>query len=254
VRFGNFHLDLRECTGDFFRKDGNHRVFRVEMTGINQVDPQILCVEELVVFDVCGYERVAPGSHCGLQLAAAGTAAHGHLLHIPAADVAQTVAAKDLQGARDKIAKAVKSTMLISIPCAVGLAVLAEPVTALLGGYSGERLELASSLMCVLGICIVFNATVLLTNAIMQANGHAVLPVVNMFVGGFIKLAAVLILTGNPHIGILGTPLGSLLSYFIITVLNLITMKVVLKDPPAIVKNMLRGLLSAAVMGGVTFG
>jgi len=127
-------------------------------------------------------------------------------------------------------------------------------VTALLGGYSGERLELASSLMCVLGICIVFNATVLLTNAIMQAHGHAVLPVVNMFVGGFIKLAAVLILTGNPHIGILGTPLGSLLSYFIITVLNLITMKVVLKDPPAIVKNMLRGLLSAAVMGGVTFG
>ncbi|MBE6924396.1 MAG: polysaccharide biosynthesis protein [Ruminococcaceae bacterium] len=158
------------------------------------------------------------------------------------------------QAARATAESSARVTALITMPCAVGLAVLAEPVTALLGGYSGERLELASSLMCVLGICIVFNATVLLTNAIMQANGHAVLPVVNMFVGGFIKLAAVLILTGNPHIGILGTPLGSLLSYFIITVLNLITMKVVLKDPPAIVKNMLRGLLSAAVMGGVTFG
>ena len=158
------------------------------------------------------------------------------------------------QAARATAESSARVTALITMPCAVGLAVLAEPVTALLGGYSGERLELASRLMCVLGICIIFNATVLLTNAIMQANGHAVLPVVNMFVGGFIKLAAVLILTGNPHIGILGTPLGSLLSYFIITVLNLITMKVVLKDSPAIVRNMLRGLLAAAAMGGVTFG
>ena len=145
-------------------------------------------------------------------------------------------------------------TALISMPCAVGLAILAEPIIGLLGGYTGERLELASRLMSILGICIVFNATVLLTNAIMQANGHAVIPVVNMFVGGFIKLAAVLILTANPHIGIIGTPIGSLLCYVSITVLNLITMKIVLKNPPAIVKNMLRGLLAAAVMGAVTYG
>ncbi len=145
-------------------------------------------------------------------------------------------------------------TALISMPCAVGLAVLAEPVTGLLGGYTGEKLALATSLMRILGICIVFNATVLLTNAIMQANGHAVLPVVNMFIGGFLKLAAVLVLTGNPNIGILGTPIGSLLCYAVITILNLITMKIVLKNPPAIVKNMLRGLMAAAVMGGVTFG
>jgi stage V sporulation protein B len=140
------------------------------------------------------------------------------------------------------------------MPCAVGLAVLAEPIIGLLGGYSGERLMLAAQLMRVLGICIIFNATVLLTNAIMQANGHAVLPVVNMFVGGFIKLVAVLILTANPHIGILGTPIGSLLCYVSITVLNLITMRIVLKEPPAIVRNMLSGLLAATVMGLLTFG
>ena len=146
-------------------------------------------------------------------------------------------------------------TALIAMPCAIGLAVLAEPVMALLGGYSGEKLVLATNLMRVLGICIIFNATVLLTNAIMQANGHAVLPVINMFAGGLIKLVAVLILTRNPYIGILGTPIGSLLCYISITVLNLIVMKSVLKkDAPAIAKNMLRGLLSAAAMGVVTYG
>ena len=88
----------------------------------------------------------------------------------------------------------------------------------------------------------------------MQANGHAVIPVVNMFVGGLIKLAAVLLLTRNPHIGIVGTPIGSLLCYVVITILNLISMKIVLKEPPAIAKNMLRSLLSALIMGACTYG
>ena len=158
------------------------------------------------------------------------------------------------QEAKATAESSARVTALVALPCAVGLAVLSEPIMGLLGGYSGERLALASQLMSILGICVIFNATVLLTNAIMQANGHAVLPVVNMFVGGFIKLGAVLILTRNPHIGIIGTPIGSLLCYVVITILNLITMKIVLKNPPAIVKNMLRSLLSAVIMGACAFG
>ena len=160
----------------------------------------------------------------------------------------------DKKGAKATEESAVRVTALISMPCAVGLAVLAEPVTALLGGYTGENLVLATNLMRVLGICIVFNAMVLLTNAIMQAHGHVNLPVVNMFIGGFLKLAAIAILTGNKHIGILGTPIGSLLCYFSITVLNIFTVRRVLPDAPAIVKNMIRGALAAIIMGVFTFG
>ena len=143
---------------------------------------------------------------------------------------------------------------LISMPCAFGLALLAQPVTQLLGGYTGEKLELATRLMSVLGVCIIFNSMVLLTTAIMQAHGHEKLPVANMFVGGFVKLIAVFILTGNPAIGIVGTPIGSLLCYLCITVLNLFTMRRVLKDPPAIVKHMLRAFLAAALMGACAWG
>ena len=161
---------------------------------------------------------------------------------------------KDHAAAKATEESAARVTALMSAPCAVGLAVLAEPVTALLGGYSGEKLALATSLMIVLGICIVFNATVLLTNAIMQAHGHVNLPVINMFIGGIVKLVAVFILTGNPQIGILGTPIGSLLCYICITVLNLITMRRVLPQTPGIVRNMLRSVAAAAVMGVATYG
>ena len=131
---------------------------------------------------------------------------------------------------------AARVTGLISAPCAAGLAVLAGPVTALLGGYTGEKLALATQLMVILGICIVFNAIVLLTNAIMQAHGHVNLPVINMLIGGVLKLGAIFILTGNPDIGILGTPIGSLMCYICITVLNLISIRRVFTHPPAVIR------------------
>ena len=139
------------------------------------------------------------------------------------------------------------------MPCAFGLALMAEPVTALLGGYTGENLVLATKLMMLLGISIMFNAVVLVTTAIMQAHGHAGRPVINMFIGGILKLAAVFILTGNPHIGIVGTPFGTLLCYLAICILNLGSIRALLEHPPAIVKNLARPFLAAAIMGACAY-
>ena len=148
---------------------------------------------------------------------------------------------------------AIRITGLISMPCAFGLGLLAEPVTALLGGYTGDNLVLATRLMTILGFSIMFNAIVLVTTAIMQAHGHASRPVVNMLIGGFLKLAAVFILTGNPHIGIVGTPVGTLLCYLAICALNIYSIRTLLEHPPAIVKNLLRPFLAALVMGVFVF-
>ncbi len=144
---------------------------------------------------------------------------------------------------------AARITGLISMPCAFGLGLMAEPVTALLGGYEGANLALATKLMAVLGFSIMFNAVVLVTTAIMQAHGHAGRPVINMLIGGVLKLAAVFFLTGNPSIGILGTPIGTLLCYLAICVLNLYSIRTLLPHPPAIVKNLVRPFLAAAIMG-----
>ena len=160
---------------------------------------------------------------------------------------------KNVREAKATEESAVRVMALISMPCAFGLATLAEPVTALLGGYSGENLTLATSLMAILGISIMFNAVVLVTTAIMQAHGHVNRPVVNMFLGGLVKLAVVFLLTGNPAIGIVGTPLGTLLCYLVITVLNIASIRSLIPEYPAIVKNALRPFAAAAVMGGVVW-
>ena len=160
---------------------------------------------------------------------------------------------KNVKEAKATEESAVRVMALISMPCAFGLATLAEPVTALLGGYKGEDLVLATGLMATLGISIIFNAIVLVTTAIMQSHGHVNRPVVNMFLGGLVKLAAVFLLTGNPAIGILGTPIGTLLCYLVITVLNITSIRSLIPNAPAIAKNALRPFAAAAVMGGVVY-
>ena len=166
---------------------------------------------------------------------------------------AQLTLCKDAE-AREIEESAIRITGLISMPCAFGLGLLAEPVTALLGGYTGDNLILATRLMMVLGFSIMFNAVVLVTTALMQAHGHAGRPVVNMLIGGLLKLAAVFILTGNPNIGILGTPIGTLLCYLAICVLNIFSIHSLLKNPPAIAKNLIRPFLAACVMGIFVMG
>ena len=156
---------------------------------------------------------------------------------------------KNFAEARSTEESAARITGLISMPCAFGLAILAEPVTALLGGYTGDNLALAGTLMAILGACIAFNAIVLVTTAIMQAHGHVNRPVINMLIGGVLKLAAIYILTGNKSIGIVGTPIGTLICYVAIAALNLFSIRSLLQDPPAIVKNLLRSFLSAVLMG-----
>jgi len=157
-------------------------------------------------------------------------------------------------GAKATEESAARVTGLICMPCAFGLATLAGPVTALLGGYTGADLTLSTSLMTIMGFNIMFNAVVLLTNAMMQAHGHAVVPVVNMFVAGVLRLVVVYILTGNPNIGIVGTPIGAMICFLCIAVLNVFSMRRVLENPPAIVKNLIKPFAAAAIMGAFVRG
>ena len=171
---------------------------------------------------------------------------------IPA--ITSQITLKNFTEARATEESAARITGLISMPCAFGLALLAEPVTALLGGYTGDNLILSGKLMAILGVCVAFTAVVLMTTAIMQAHGHVNRPVINMLIGGVLKLAAIYILTGNKSIGIVGTPVGTLICYVAIAALNLFSIRTLLQDPPAIIRNLLRSFLSALIMGVFVVG
>ncbi len=158
------------------------------------------------------------------------------------------------RGVRATEESAARITGLLSLPCSVGLFLLGGPVMSLLGGYTGEQLELGGQLMALLGIGIFLYAIIQYTNALLQSHGYAHVPVVNMLVCGALKLLIVYILVGNPAIGILGAPIGAALCYLGIGVLNLIAIAKLVPQKPALLKNLLRPVVPAAIMGAAVFG
>ncbi len=151
---------------------------------------------------------------------------------------------------------AARITGLLSIPCSVGLCLLAGPVMSLLGGYEAGslKLDLAQQLMFLLGAGIFPYAVVQYTNVVLQSHGKATIPVIHMLLAGLVRLLLVFILANNPAIGILGVPLCGLLCYLTIAVLNLIAIRIHVPQKPALIRNLLKPLLPAAIMGAVVFG
>lgn len=167
--------------------------------------------------------------------------------------ITESLTLKKFKTARRTEESALRVLGLLIMPCAVGLMVMSRPILALLRGYSGETLTIASHLLSTLGVCVILNSLVLLTNAMMQAHGHPSLPVINMFIGGVLKIIVNYILVGNPSINIQGAPFGTLFCYLLITILNLYTMRRCVKQAPNVVRCMFLPFVASVIMGAATF-
>jgi stage V sporulation protein B len=58
-------------------------------------------------------------------------------------------------------------------------------------------------------------------NAILQAQGHVILPIISMSVGVALKAVSTYILIGIPSVGVLGAPIGSLICGFAVSAIDL---------------------------------
>lgn len=92
--------------------------------------------------------------------------------------ISSDFAKKDLPGAREKVAKSVKVTMLIGIPAAVGLGVLAKPVMKVIFPQP-ESLDLSSALLSMLAVSVVLYSLSTLTQAVLQSVGRMNIPIIN---------------------------------------------------------------------------
>lgn len=164
------------------------------------------------------------------------------------------IAARD-QRQVDRISStAVRVTLLIGIPSSVGMAIFAKPICQLLLYNQPEVAEGAAPLLTMLSVAIVFSGLLFTTNAILQSFGRATRPVVDMAVGGLVKIALSYVLIGIPEINAMGSAISTVVSYLVIVILNLIAIRGSLPQMDSVVKTALPLLLSAAVMGVVSYG
>ena len=103
--------------------------------------------------------------------------------------VAQACAAGKYDETRESIGTAVKTTMIITIPSAVGLFALAKPIVYFLFPRSDEVVTLAGRILMVLAISILFYSLSTLSNSILQGLGKVNVPIVNAGIALIIQTA-----------------------------------------------------------------
>ncbi len=127
------------------------------------------------------------------------------------------------EGVHKKIKESIESvmriTMLVTIPAGLGLAVMAKPIMQLLylkGNNQGE-VDVAASVLVILGIAAIFTSTSTPLCSMLQAVGRVDLPVKLLSIGVIIKIILNYTLVGVPEINIQGAGVGTLICYIFIT-------------------------------------
>ena len=161
---------------------------------------------------------------------------------------------KNTRGVRMVEGSALRITGLIAAPCAFGLVSLSAPIVNLLmdsSKYTPADVEIGGVILAYFGLTVLFNSVILVTNAMMQAHGDVTTPVINMIIGGVIKVIINFVLVGIPSLNIVGAAIGTLVCYLVIMVLNILAMRrkktIELRSLAGLGKPMLAGVLMGAV-------
>ena len=157
--------------------------------------------------------------------------------------IASSFIKKDLATASDTCVKSIKITFLFSLACSIGMSMLSKEILSLV--YNNTN---ATSSLSILSLSIVFVSLVLVTNASLQAIGKTYIPVKNMIIGGVIKIITNYYLVANPKINIDGAPIGTLLCYVVIFVLNIISIKKSLGAKMPLLDLWIKPIISVVVM------
>lgn len=155
----------------------------------------------------------------------------------------------------DKISSmALRVTLLIGVPSSVGMAIFARPICQLLLYNQPEVAEEAAPLLTMLSLAIAFSGLLFTTNAILQSFGRATRPVIDMAVGGVVKIVLSYVLIGIPQVAAMGSAISTVVSYVVMVVLNVFALRSSLPKMDSVVKTALPLVLASAVMGAVSYG
>jgi len=166
--------------------------------------------------------------------------------------VAAAITRGDRSGASRTIETAIRLVSILALPAAAGLSVLSWPILNLLFNKPDE-INAAAVPLTILGIAVFFNCVVLLSNAVLQSIGKVRIPVYNMLAGSVVKIITNWILVGIPAININGAPIGTCLCYFLIMVLNLISISREVKPAPNILRMFGRPLVATVIMAAAAW-
>lgn len=118
---------------------------------------------------------------------------------------------------------AMRASMIVGFPCAVGMFSLAKPILDLLY-YTPERaaeIEAAVPTLMIMTVSIIFMSTLQTLTGALQGIGKQMIPVKNLAVAAVAKVVLTYVLVGMKVFNVNGAPIGTIVCYIIASVLNI---------------------------------
>lgn len=162
--------------------------------------------------------------------------------------ISAAYARRDETGARRQVGNAIRITSIIAIPSAVGLAVLARPITMLMFPQM-ESLELASSLLSLLAVTVIFYSISTITNAALQSIGKMNLPLVSAGIALVVQTVVLVLLLRFTDLDVRALVLVSILYSVMIFAVNQYYLRRFLGIRQDVRRDYLQPLVCAALMG-----
>lgn len=170
-------------------------------------------------------------------------------------EVSAHYATGDMELANEKIDRATWISMLISIPAAVGLAVLSGPIVRLI--FPGTN-GVGAILLVIGAITIILNGNSNISNGVLQGIGKPNIPVFHAAIALAADVIAMLVLLFFTNLGIYAVVIAMILYAVVMCVLNEISMRKYMgyknKWRSAYLNPLLASVPMAAVAGGVYYG
>lgn len=165
------------------------------------------------------------------------------------------IAAAIAKNRRDEAGVIMQSSLkivnLVAMPAAAGIMALAAPLLLTLFGYD---VPVATMSLTILGAASFFVNLQYITTAILQANGFERSTLITFPIGILASILAAFVLSVNPDIGVLATPIGMLACSIVISMLNIAFIVAKVKNRPKFSKVFIRPLLCSVVMSGAALG
>ncbi len=124
-------------------------------------------------------------------------------------------------GQSDITSSSMRITVFFSMPASFGIAVYSRRILEILFPNEAQAISVASPLLSILAISILFSCIITTTNAVLQSYRQATKPIVSMAIGAAVKIISAYILIGMPTVGVYGAPISTLLCNITITVINI---------------------------------
>lgn len=166
--------------------------------------------------------------------------------------LARAVAEKNRKQMRSRIASAIRFSMIIAIPSAVGLTVLAAPISNLLFAGKDNTMLIRMTLYGSSAVVVYSLSTV--TNAVLQGINRMHVPIRNAAISLVIHTAILYVMLRVFKMGIYGVLYANIIFALIVCILNAMSIARYARYHQEIVKTFFIPLLSAGIMGGVAFG